>query len=89
MNPNGDLVTAQNFEVAPNLVHLYTHLLENGFIEPVEGHNPSYLPIKSSEVLAKIRAGALGWERMVSPEVVKIIKERRLFGFQDEFANKI
>src|SRR6478609_4481977 len=87
LNPNGELVTARNFDVAPNLVHLYKHLLENGFIEPLEGYNPSYLPIKSSEVLAKIRGG-LGWEGAVSPEVAKIIKERRLFGFQSEFAGK-
>ncbi len=87
LNPNRELVTAQNFEVAPNLVHLYKHLLENGFIEAVENHNPSYLYIKSSEVLARIRADAPGWEQMVSPEVAKIIKERRLFGFQSELAS--
>jgi hypothetical protein len=88
MNPNGDLVTADNFEVAPNLVHLYKHLLDNGFIESMDGYNPSYLPIKSSGVLAKIRAGAAGWEKMVSPEVAKIIKERQLFGYQPELAGK-
>jgi hypothetical protein len=88
LNPNGELVTVHNFEVAPNLAHLYTHLLENGFIEAVQGHNPSYLPVKSSVVLAKIRAGAAGWEKMVSPEVARIIKERRLFGFQPELAGK-
>jgi hypothetical protein len=87
LNPNGELVTAENFEVAPNLVHLYKHLLENGFIEPLEGYNPSYLPIKSSEVLTKIRVG-LGWEEAVSPEVAKIIRERRLFGFQSAFAGQ-
>ena len=74
--------------MAPNLAHLYTHLLENGFVESIEGHNPNYLPIKSSEVLAKIRAGASGWERMVSPEVAKIIKERQLFGYQLELASQ-
>jgi hypothetical protein len=88
LNPNGDLVTTRNFEVEPNLVHLYTHLRENGFIEPMEGYNPSYLPIKSAEVLAKIRSGAGGWERMVSPAVANIIKERRLFGYQPELAVK-
>ncbi|HEY5777148.1 MAG TPA: hypothetical protein VIT00_00325 [Terrimicrobiaceae bacterium] len=88
MNPNGDLVTADNFEVAPNLVHLYKHLLDNGFIDSMDGYNPSYLPIKSSGVLAKIRAGAAGWEKMVSPEVAKIIKERQLFGYQPELAGK-
>jgi hypothetical protein len=87
-NPNGDLVTADNFEVAPNLVHLYRHLLDNGFIVSMEGYNPSYLPIKSPGVLAKIRAGTEGWESMVSPEVAKIIKERQLFGYQPELLAK-
>jgi hypothetical protein len=88
LNPNGELVTAENFEVAPNLVHLYRHLLDNGFIESMEGYNPSYLPIKSPGVLAKIRAGAAGWQSMVSPEVAKIIKERQLFGYQPELVTK-
>ena len=88
LNPNGELVTAQNFEVAPNLVHLYRHLLDNGFIESMEGYNPSYLPIKSSGVLAKIRAGTAGWESVVSPEVAKIIKERQLFGHYAELVTK-
>jgi hypothetical protein len=86
LNPNGELVTTRNFEVEPNLVHLYTHLRESGFIEPMEGYNPNYLPIKSVEVLTKIRQGSTGWERMVSPEVATIIKERRLFGYQPELA---
>jgi hypothetical protein len=88
LNPNGDLVTADNFEVAPNLVHLYKHLLDNGFIEAMEGYNPNCLPIKSSGVLAKIRTGTAGWENMVSPEVAKIIKERQLFGYQAELVAK-
>jgi hypothetical protein len=88
LNPNGELVTAENFEVAPNLVHLYRHLLDNGFIESMEGYNPSYLPIKSPGVLAKVRAGGAGWESMVSPEVAKIIKERQLFGYQPELVTK-
>jgi hypothetical protein len=88
LNPNGELVTAENFDVAPNLVHLYRHLLDNGFIESMEGYNPSYLPIKSPGVLAKIRAGGAGWESMVSPEVAKIIKERQLFGYHPELVTK-
>jgi hypothetical protein len=88
LNPNGDLVTTENFEVAPNLVHLYRHLLDNGFIEAMEGYNPSYLPIKSPGVLAKIRAGTTIWESMVSPEVAKIIKQRQLFGYHPELVAK-
>jgi hypothetical protein len=88
LNPNGDLVTTENFEVASNLVHLYRHLLDNGFIEAMEGYNPSYLPIKSPGVLAKIRAGTTSWESMVSPEVAKIIKQRQLFGYHPELVAK-
>ena len=88
LNPNGDLVTTENFEVAPNLVHLYRHLLDNGFIEAMEGYNPGYLPIKSPGVLAKIRAGISSWESMVSPEVAKIIKQRQLFGYHPELVAK-
>lgn len=77
---DGELVTAQNFRVAPNIKHLYAHLLENGFIEPLESCHRDYLSIKSANVLARIRAGDPTWETMVSPEVAQIIKERRLFG---------
>ncbi len=77
---DGELVTASNFRVAPNIKHLYSHLLENGFIEPLECYKHDYLSIKSANVLAKIRAGDAAWETMVSPEVSQIIKERRLFG---------
>ena len=80
LNPDGELVTANNFRVAPNLVHLYAHLLENDHIVPIEGFKPEYLSIKPPQVLAAIRANDPSWNGMVSPEVAKIIRERRLFG---------
>lgn len=80
LSHSGELVTADNFRVAPNIARLYTHLLENGFIEAMEGYHPDYLSIKAPQVLGRIRAGDPSWERMVSPAVAGIIKERRLFG---------
>ena len=80
LRPDGELVTADNFRVAPKIAHLYRHLLENEFIEAMPGYHPEYLSIKAPSVLAKIRAGDAGWEKSVSPEVAGIIKERRLFG---------
>ncbi len=80
LKSDGELVTVKNFRVAPNLRHLYTHLLENGFIEAMEGYHPDYLTIRAPNVLARIRGGDQAWEKMVSPEVAKIIRERRLFG---------
>jgi hypothetical protein len=80
LKADGELVTAENFRVAPNLRHLYTHLLENGFIEAMENFQPDYLTIRAPDVLGRIRAGDVSWQKMVSPEVAEIIKQRRLFG---------
>ena len=77
----GSIITASNLCVAPNLQHLYTYLLENRFIRPIRGHNDACLPIFSRDVLAKIRAGDAAWENLVPPQVAKIIKERKLFGY--------
>ncbi|TSA31470.1 MAG: TonB-dependent receptor [Verrucomicrobiaceae bacterium] len=78
--PDGALVTADNFKVAPNLTHLYSHLLENRFIEGISGYRSEHLPIRSADVLALIRKGDSSWEKMVPPVVAGIIRERRLFG---------
>lgn len=80
--PDGSLVTATNFRVAPNISHLYAHLLENGFIKPLEGFHPDYLAIRSSLVLGKMHAGDESWKEMVPEEVSKLILERGLFGIR-------
>lgn len=78
--PDGTLVTAKNFQVAPHLGHLYSHLLENRFIEEISNYTPDFLPIRSADVLALIRQGDSAWEKMVPPAVAEIIRARRLFG---------
>lgn len=78
--PGGEIVTADNFEVAPNLIHLYSHLLQNKFIEGIKDYQAEFLPIRSTDVLALIRKGDASWEKMVPAEVAAIIQERRLFG---------
>jgi len=80
LTTEGELVTAENFRTPAKLAHLYAHLLENGYIEPMENFHPEYLAIKAPDVLARIREGDQEWERMVSPAVAGIIRERRLFG---------
>jgi len=77
---NGALITAENLKVAPHLSHLYSHLLENRFIEPIRGSNPKYQQIFSREVLAKIQSGTPGWEESVPSCVAKLIKARKFFG---------
>jgi hypothetical protein len=79
--PDGEIVTADNFHVAPNLTNLYAHLLQNGFIEGLRDFHPEYLPIRSADVLALVKNGDPKWETMVPPEVIEIIKDRKLFGW--------
>jgi hypothetical protein len=78
--PDGQIVTADNFTVAPNLTHLYAHLLQNRFIEGIKDYQADYLPIRSIDVLALIRKGDASWKNMVPAEVAAIIQDRRLFG---------
>lgn len=77
----GSIITANNLRVAPHLQHLYAYLLENHSIQAIKDYNECCLPINSRDVLARIKAGEIGWEIMVPPQVAAIIKERKLLGF--------
>jgi hypothetical protein len=78
----GAVITAGNLRVAPNLRHLYAHLLENRHIEGLKDINEACLPILSRDVLTKLKSGDASWENMVPTEVARIIKSRRLLGYQ-------
>ena len=78
---SGKIVTATQLEVAPNLRSLFQYLIDNCFIEEITHFHPEYLRIYPPDALAKLQSGNSGWERMVPPEVVKIIKERQFFGY--------
>ena len=78
----GDLVTAENYPVPPRLRHLYAHLLENRFIQPVANYHRELLPIRRREVLAQIESGAPGWEQFVPPPIAQVIHQRKLFSCQ-------
>jgi hypothetical protein len=79
---SGELITATNLEVAPNLRSLYGYLLHNKFIVEITDYHPEYLHILPPDVLAKLQSGDRRWEEMVPPEVAKIIKEREFFGYR-------
>jgi hypothetical protein len=77
------LVTAETFAVAPNLKHLYEHLLENRFIQPISRFNEQLVRIRRLDVLQKIQTGHSTWEALVPPPIVEVIKKKRLFGYQE------
>jgi hypothetical protein len=72
----------QNLKVAPNLQNLYDHLVENHFIEALDGYKKEYLSIFSRAVLKLIQSGDSSWETMVPPAVAEMIKNGRLYGYQ-------
>jgi hypothetical protein len=78
----GAVITSGNLRVAPNLRHLYAYLIENRYIEALKDIDEKCLPILSRTALLKLKSGDASWEEMVPPEVAKIIKERRLLGYQ-------
>ena len=77
---NGELVTAETMTPAPNLRHLYQHLLDNRRVIGLPEYRREYLPIFSREVLVRIAAGDTSWEAMVPPAVAEKIKDCGYFG---------
>jgi len=83
---SGQLLTATQLEVAPNLRHLYQYLIDNGYIREIENYERAYLKIFPPGVLAKMRADDPAWENMVPPEVARMIKLRGFFGYRRSVA---
>lgn len=77
------LVTARNLQVAPSLHNLYAHLMENHYIDCINGFNPDILDIFSRDVLQRIESNDESWESMVPEPVVAAIKSRGLFGYEN------
>ena len=78
----GEVVTADQLKVAPELQHLYRFLFDNCFIEGIRELDPVELHITPGAALAKIQAGDPAWEKLVPAQAVALIKEKGLFGYQ-------
>jgi hypothetical protein len=80
----GKLTTVGNLEVAPNLRHLYAHLVENQFIVDIQNYNAGALKIYSGEVLAKIHSGDESLTKLIPPPIFEVIKAKKLFGWRQK-----
>jgi len=78
----GELITAENFAVAPHLKHLYEHLIANRFIVGINHFDREVARIRRRDVLARMQAGDSSWESLVPPPIVEVIKRERLFGYK-------
>jgi hypothetical protein len=76
----GQVTTLENFQPAPQIAHLYAHLLANGFIEPIRNFNADYLSVSSNSVIEKLQCGDPAWETQVPAPIADLIKAKKLFG---------
>ena len=75
------LITARNVNVTDHLRNLYAHLLENHYIDCIQGFNEDYLSIFSRDVLQRIKNNDPTWEKLVPAKVAEVIKSRGLLGY--------
>ena len=80
MAEDGSISKAEGLAVASRLTHLYSHLYENGFIQPIRDFDAGQLSVVPEGVLALIQAGDRAWEGMVPPQAVAVIQRENLFG---------
>ncbi len=85
-NATGNVVTATQVKVAPNLRSLFQYLIDNQYVQEITEYHPEYLRIHPPEVLAKLQSGDSRWEQMVPPEVAHMIKKREFFGYRRPIA---
>jgi hypothetical protein len=76
------LMTADQLKVAPNLAHLYAHLIENRRVFSLPVFDQADLPMMPAEILQRIQNGDMSWERYVPPPVAERIRVDHLFGFK-------
>ena len=79
---SGAIITAGNLRVAPNLQHLYRHLMENHHIQGMRDIDEANLNIFSRDALKQIQTGQPGWESAVPVQVAEMIKQRNLLGYK-------
>ena len=73
------LTTVHELKVQKHLQHLYSHLMQNGYIRNLDTIEQNYLSIQADIVLEKIRDGDKAWQASVPQTVANIISERGLF----------
>jgi hypothetical protein len=78
----GEVLTAEDYPVGAEFAHLYQHLRASGCIREIREFSKELLKVRSHDVLGKIEAGDDSWERMVAPETISVIKDRKLFGWK-------
>lgn len=74
----------KNFRLSEKLHHLFQFLLSNDKIQDITTNDMTISHIISDNVLAMIKSGQDGWEKMVPKSVEEKIKDNCFFGYPCE-----
>jgi len=77
-----EVITAENMAVPDGIKFLYQYLLESRHIVPVSRYNERIIHIYPQDVLKDIHSNTPGWEAKVPQALSKLIKDKKLFGYQ-------
>ena len=77
-----EIITAENMTVPEGIKFLYQYLLDSRQVVAVKKFNSDILHIYPTDVLSDIQENKTGWEQKVPESLVKLIKEKQLFGYQ-------
>ncbi|CAL8463537.1 g3071 [Coccomyxa elongata] len=85
----GEVITAKNAKVEPEVQKLYEYIYERGTIIPIEDYSSELLSVGdvSKRVTESIRCGTDEWESLVPLHVRDQIKTYHLLGYRGESGN--
>ena len=83
LNENKTMTTSDDLKVHPRMKELYKYFKFNGKLVDIKNYDPEILNIFSRTVLKMISKDEEGWEEMLPEGVADIIKEQKLFGYQE------
>ncbi len=80
----GEVIDSDNLKVHPRMKELYKFFKFNGKVVDIKDYEEKNLEIFSRKVLKMIGEGEKGWESMLPSGIAEIIKDHKLFGYQEE-----
>ena len=84
----GEIINSENLKVHPRMKELFKFFKYNGKVVDIEGYDPNVLDVFSREILQMISEGKTGWENMLPERTASMIKDQKLFGFQEHSLQK-
>lgn len=78
-----EVFTSRDIDLPEDLGFMYQYLIANKMIIDIHPSNMESLKINSLKVLEMIQSGDKTWEKLVPSEVVKYVKNNKVFGYKE------